>query len=261
MACFDGCHCFSHKRGSSILYSILKNGTQPERQSQRAAGLVPQQACACASNTKVALRYPQVTCKAASAVLVKTLRFVKNVPCFCELPGDDQVLLVRNSWAPLLVLGMAQDRVDFETTETAEPSMLQRILTGGREKREHPQHTGDKVSLADIQRIKAFLNKCWGLDISTKEYAYLKGAVLFDPDLAGLQCPHYICGLQSEAQRALDEHVGMIHREDAARFAKLSGTLSLLRSVHADVVAELFFRPIIGTVSMDELLIEMFYGK
>lgn len=181
MSCFDGCHCFSHKRGSSILYSILKNGTQSDRQSQRAAALVPQQACSCASKTKVALRYPQITCKAASAVLVKTLRFVKNVPCFCELPAGDQELLVRNSWAPLLVLGMAQDRVDFETTETAEPSMLQRILTSGQEKREHQRNTSDRVSLADIQRIKAFLNKCWGLDISTKEYAYLKGAVLFNP--------------------------------------------------------------------------------
>ena len=117
---------------------------------------------------------------------MKTLRFVKNVPCFRELPEDDQLLLVRNGWAPLLVLGLAQDRVDFETTETAEPSMLQRILTGLPDRpSELPvePRTGVTVgvSLADIQGIKAFLKKCWSLDISTKEYAYLKGAVLFNP--------------------------------------------------------------------------------
>lgn len=126
-----------------------------------------------------------MTCKAASAVLVKTLRFVKNVPCFRELPEDDQLMLIRRGWAPLLVLGLAQDRVDFETTETVEPSMLQRILTGLPDRQSEVlagQTRGTAgVSVVDIEAIKAFLKKCWSVDISTKEYAYLKGAVLFNP--------------------------------------------------------------------------------
>ncbi|XP_029112817.1 nuclear receptor subfamily 0 group B member 1 [Scleropages formosus] len=264
MACFDGCHCLSHRRRGSILYSILKNDGPAERAAhRRPEPPVPPQACSCASNRRVALRSPQVTCKAASAVLVKTLRFVKNVPCFRELPADDQLLLVRSSWAPLLVLGLAQDRVDFETTESAEPSMLQRILTGGRDEDERGDKHGAHrdVSLADIHAIKAFLNRCWGLDISTKEYAYLKGAVLFNPDLAGLRCLQHICGLQREAHRALDEHVRMMHRADGARSARLFVALSTLRSISARVVAELFFRPVIGTVDMEELLLDLFYGK
>lgn len=126
-----------------------------------------------------------MTCKAASAVLVKTLRFVKNVPCFRELPEDDQLMLIRSGWAPLLVLGLAQDRVDFDTTETVEPSMLQRILTGLPDRQSEAlagQSRGAVgVSVVDIEAIKAFLKKCWSVDISTKEYAYLKGAVLFNP--------------------------------------------------------------------------------
>ncbi|KAK1802320.1 hypothetical protein P4O66_021979, partial [Electrophorus voltai] len=178
------------------------------------------------------------TCKAASAVLVKTLKFVKNVPCFRELPVDDQHVLVRSSWAPLLVLGMAQDRVDFETCDTPEPSMLQRILTGGRGKQESPQgQSSAGVALADVQGIQMFLN------------------------VIGLQCPHYIQGLQSEAHQALNEYVKMIHRGDTTRFAKLFIALSMLRSINANVVAGLFFKPVIGTVNMEELLLEMFYGK
>lgn len=92
---------------------------------------------------------------------------------------DDQHTLVRSGWAPLLVLGMAQDRIDFETSETPEPSMLQRILTSGQDKLENQSNGG--VALTDVQGIKMFLRKCWGLDISTKEYAYLKGAILFNP--------------------------------------------------------------------------------
>lgn len=184
MAYLDsGCHCSSERRQNSILYSILKNDSQSAQlgNQPRAPRLaVSMRACACGSKRKVSLRSPQTTCKAASAVLVKTLKFVKNVPCFRELPSDDQHTLVRSGWAPLLVLGMAQDRIDFETSETQEPSMLQRILTSGQDKQDNQSHHGG-VALTDVQGIKMFLRKCWGLDISTKEYAYLKGAILFNP--------------------------------------------------------------------------------
>ncbi|NXT05025.1 NR0B1 protein, partial [Prunella fulvescens] len=214
---------------------------------------------------------PQVAGKAASAVLVKTLRFVQNVPCFQELPLEEQLLLVRSCWAPLLLLGLAQERrVHLETVESAEPSMLQRILTARQQGEQprapapapgRPQLGPHLPSAGEIQAIKGFLAKCWSLDISTKEYAYLKGTVLFNPDLPGLQCTQYIEGLQREAQQALNEHIRLIHRGDEARFAKLNVVLSLLRSINANVVAELFFRPIIGAVNMDDMLLEMLCAK
>lgn len=222
MATLEGCRCrsASTRNSNSILYSILKSDSlvaaeEPQHQQDRSrhqtlqhlllkgsssssSSSVPsslqelrQQACSCGSTRRRGvLRSPQLTCKAASAVLVKTLRFVKNVPCFRELPEDDQLLLIRSGWAPLLVLGLAQDRVDFETTETLEPSMLQRILTGLPERQSDilPNQTrvAVGVSMVDIEAIKAFLSKCWSVDISTKEYAYLKGAVLFNPGKSDL---------------------------------------------------------------------------
>ncbi|KAJ3610366.1 hypothetical protein NHX12_022458 [Muraenolepis orangiensis] len=243
-----------------------------------------QQACSCSATRRRrgTLRAPGVTCKAASAVLVKTVRFAKNVPCFRELPEDDQLALVRSGWAALLVLGLAQDRVDFETAETsAEPSMLQRILTTGAPDRrrggggvtaapELSSSPGRGVAAAaaggvclmvDIQAIKAFLKKCWTLDISTKEYAYLKGAVLFNPDVEGLCCLHYIQSLRRESHQALNEHVKLAHRQDTTRFAKLLIALSMLRAISPPVVAQLFFKPVIGAVHMEEVLLEMFGFK
>ncbi|KAM6146788.1 nuclear receptor subfamily 0 group B member 1 [Phoenicopterus ruber ruber] len=278
MACVERCRCCADsRRHSSILYNILRS----EERAASPAGQGPRRGpasrgCPCGSRRRVALRSPQVACKAASAVLVKTLRFVQNVPCFQELPLDEQLLLVRSCWAPLLVLGLAQDRVHFETVESAEPSMLQRILTTRRQGEQPPPrapapgrpHHGPGSgggphlpSAGEIQAIKGFLAKCWSLDISTKEYAYLKGTVLFNPDLPGLQCTQYIEGLQREAQQALNEHVRLIHRGDEARFAKLNVVLSLLRSINANVIAELFFRPIIGAVNMDDMLLEMLCAK
>uniref|UniRef100_A0A8D0EKR7 Nuclear receptor subfamily 0 group B member 1 n=1 Tax=Strix occidentalis caurina TaxID=311401 RepID=A0A8D0EKR7_STROC len=257
MACVERCRCCAEsRRHSSILYNILRSeerAASPAGQGPRRAGRASR-GCPCGSRRGVALRSPQVACKAASAVLVKTLRFVQNVPCFQELPLDEQLLLVRSCWAPLLVLGLAQDRVHFETVESAEPSMLQRILTAWRLGEQPPPR-------GPIQAIKGFLAKCWSLDISTKEYAYLKGTVLFNPDLPGLQCTQYIEGLQREAQQALNEHVRLIHRGDETRFAKLNVVLSLLRSINANVIAELFFRPIIGAVNMDDMLLEMLCAK
>ncbi|KAM6383922.1 nuclear receptor subfamily 0 group B member 1 [Alca torda] len=284
MACVERC-CADGRRHSSILYNILRSqeraaAAAPAGQGPRRGQGQASRGCPCGGwrRRRVALRSPQVACKAASAVLVKTLRFVQNVPCFQELPLDEQVLLVRSSWAPLLVLGLAQDRVHFETVESAEPSMLQRILTTRRLGEQppprgpapgRPHHSPDGgdgggpqlPSAGEIQAIKGFLAKCWSLDISTKEYAYLKGTVLFNPDLPGLQCTQYIEGLQREAQQALNEHVRLIHRGDEARFAKLNVVLSLLRSINANVIAELFFRPIIGAVNMDDMLLEMLCAK
>ncbi|KAJ8410050.1 hypothetical protein AAFF_G00210910 [Aldrovandia affinis] len=71
MAFFGGCHCLGDRRQNSILYSILKNDNQTEQHAPRRPGVVlQQQACSCGSKKKVALRCPQITCKAASAVLI-----------------------------------------------------------------------------------------------------------------------------------------------------------------------------------------------
>uniref|UniRef100_A0A8C6XH95 Nuclear receptor subfamily 0 group B member 1 n=1 Tax=Naja naja TaxID=35670 RepID=A0A8C6XH95_NAJNA len=273
MACMGRCRCCTDSQGqSSILYNILKSEEQQQQQEERSrqqpapqpgqGPYAPALGCSCGTQRRVALKNPQVACKSASAVLVKTLRFVKNVPCFQELPLDEQLVLVRSCWAPLLVLGLAQDRVHFETVEITELSMLHTILTN--------KHCGEDSggsgnaklpSAAEIQSIKGFLAKCWSLDISTKEYAYLKGTVLFNPELPGLHCVQYIQGLQQEAQQALNEHVRLIHREDQHRFAKLNVALSILGSINASVIAELFFRPIIGTVNMDDMLLEMLCAK
>lgn len=80
-------------------------------------------------------------------------------------------------------------------------------------------------------------------------------------DLEGLRCLHYIQSLRREAHQALNEHVRLIHREDTARFAKLLIALSMLRTISPPVVAQLFFRPVIGSVNIEEVLMEMFYGK
>ncbi|XP_037368466.1 nuclear receptor subfamily 0 group B member 1 isoform X1 [Talpa occidentalis] len=264
-----------HPQPGGILYHKPGSAKQTHAAPEMPSG-APWWDPPCGAERRVTLKSPQVVCEAASAGLLKTLRFVKYLPCFQVLPLDQQLVLVRSCWAPLLMLELAQDRLNFETVETSEPSLLQRILTTRRQETAGeeppplptgplhlvpPPEAGRLPSAAEVQAIKGFLAKCWSLDISTKEYAYLKGTVLFNPDLPGLQCVKYIQGLQWGTQQILSEHVKMTHSGHQARFAQLNSALFLLRFINANVIAELFFRPIIGTVSMDDMMLEMLCAK
>lgn len=181
------CRCGEREEAahSSILYRLLiGDSARPQPPLRAPAARRP---CSCASErTLVAIRAPRVVFKAACEVLLKTFRFVKNVPCFRSLPGEDQLRLVRKSWAPLLLLGMVQDSVHFETVETQQPSLLHRILTHSKERQQQQQRARSEardpgVPVGDVEGIKMFLVKCRGLKISLKEFAFLKGAVLFSP--------------------------------------------------------------------------------
>ncbi|KAF7461589.1 nuclear receptor subfamily 0 group B member 1 [Marmota monax] len=257
-----------------IPYSMLTSTNQtPEAPEARpAASWVTW----CGAQQPVALKNPQVVCEAASAGLLKTLRFVKYLPCFQVLVLEQQLVLLRGCWASLLMLELAQDRLYFETAETSEPSMLQRSLTTRRRETkgfEPPLLSTSQPKLAPlseaeqlpwvttVRAIKTFLAKCWSLDISTKEYAYLKGIMLFNPVLPGLQCVKYIEGLQWGTQQILSEHIKMTNPGYQNRFTELNNTLFLLKFIDANVIAELFFRPIIGTVSMDDMILEMLCAK
>ncbi|XP_071320176.1 nuclear receptor subfamily 0 group B member 1-like [Trachinotus anak] len=244
---------------SSILFSILNSGAPCARRRLQTAAA--HRLCSCASKGRlVAIRAPRLVFKAACEVLVKTFRFVKNVPCFRGLPTEDQLRLVRKSWAPLLVLGMVQDSVDFDTVETQQPSLLHRILTHSKEpqQRTATEIQDPGVPVGDVEGIKMFLVKCRGLRISVKEYAFLKGAILFTPEVMELECRDYIRALQREAERALYEHVRTVHR---GRVSRLRALLDRLRSMDPQAVAGLFFRPVTGTSSIDEHVLSLFYER
>ncbi|XP_036127709.1 nuclear receptor subfamily 0 group B member 1 [Molossus molossus] len=267
------CFCGEdHPRQGSVFCNMPTSAKQTHAVLPGALPGAPWWNPSCGSQQRVALKSPKAVSEAASAGLLKTMRFVKYLPCFQVLPLDQQLVLVRSGWAPLLMLELAQDRVNFETVETSEPSWLQSILTTRRREtaddgplpfpmlQQHlvpPTEAQHLPSATEVQAIKSFLAKCWSLGISTKEYAYLKGIVLFTPDLPGLRCVKYIQGLQWGTQQILGEHTRMTHRGYHTRVAELNSILFQLRFISANAVAELFFRSIIGTVSMDDMMLEM----
>ncbi|CAK6450561.1 unnamed protein product [Pipistrellus nathusii] len=273
------------RRRGSIFYNLPASSKQMHSEEAQPVALqgAPWWNPWSGAQRRVALKNPQVVCEAASAALLRTMRFVKYLPCFQILPLDQQLVLARSGWAPLLLLELAQDRVNFETMETLETGWLQSLLTARRQETEGeeppplppqqqqqqqkqqqqqqrlipPTEATGLPSAAEVQAIKGFLAKCWSLGITAKEYAYLKGIVLFTPDLPGLKCVKYIQGLQWGTQQILGEHTRMMYRGYHVRVAELNSILFQLRFISASAVTELFFRSIIGTVSMDDMMLEM----
>ncbi|XP_035261851.1 nuclear receptor subfamily 0 group B member 2a [Anguilla anguilla] len=260
-----GCQCSDYRsqKPNAILFNILSQTQRPSLNYSSA----PPHSCHCQMLRTVRLTTPGDTCPVASGVLVKTVRFMQSLLSFRQLPARDQLALLRGCWAPVFLLGLAQEGVDFQVTDAPAASMLKRILLEGQEPRgpegaesERAESDQARPTLAAMQKLKSCLHKFWSLDLTPKEYAYLKGAVLFDPDVPQLKSAAFIEGLQREAERALREVLTPLHPQDKGRFSRILLTASTLKSINPNFVIELFFRPVIGPADLFELLVEMLFS-
>ncbi|XP_005816494.1 nuclear receptor subfamily 0 group B member 2 [Xiphophorus maculatus] len=214
--------------------------------------------CNCEVRRTVCLVRPSEVCKEASAVLVKTVHFMRNLPAFKQLPPGDQYALLKSSWAPLFILGLAQEHVDFDVTDVPADSMLKKILLN---RQESPETEREQPTMAGVSKLRCCLKKFWTLDLSPKEYAYLKGTTIFNPDVPELQAGLFVEGLQQEAQHALSEVVQLLHPGQQERFARILLTASMLQGITPSLITELFFRPVIGQANLLELLADMLFCR
>ncbi|NXU42178.1 NR0B2 protein, partial [Drymodes brunneopygia] len=211
---------------------------------------------------RVVLTTPEATCRRASEVLLKTSTFIRNLPSFYHMPWEDQFVLIQQNWAPLFVLGVAQEGVDLDLREIPATSLLKKILLN--QSLTAMNELGNPsagASLAEVQKMKHLLWKFWDLDISAKEYAYLKGIILFNSECCVLKCLPYVQSLQQEAQKALMELISAVFHGSLGRFTSILQLIMALRDIDADAVEELFFRPILGEATLNVLLIETLYNK
>lgn len=88
--------------------------------------------------------------------------------------AQDRLVLLQNCWVPLFLLGLVQEHMTFEVWDFPASSILRNILMNGQQKSDDCPPT-----LAEVDKLKMFLNKVWSLDLNLNEYAYLKGAILF----------------------------------------------------------------------------------
>ncbi|KAM3595964.1 uncharacterized protein V6R79_006020 [Siganus canaliculatus] len=248
------CCGYRDQHPRTILYNILSR-----RESQYLHTEHNQNAwahnCHCVRRRTVCLKEPKATCQVASSLLVKTIHFVRSLPSFCQLPSGDQCSLLRHCWVSLFVLGLAQEKIVFEVTHVPNSRILRQILLGP----ELSENEADGPTFAGVHKLRSCLHHLWDLDLTPKEYAYLKGALLFNPAAQGLSALLFVEGLQQEAQRALREVIHLLHPEDTIRFSHILQAASAVQTVSHSLVTELFFKPIVGNTNMLHLLTEMLF--
>ncbi|XP_044027109.1 nuclear receptor subfamily 0, group B, member 2b isoform X2 [Siniperca chuatsi] len=248
------CSGYRDQHPHTILYNIL-SGRESGYLINKLNRNATKHNCHCEQRRTVCLKDPKATCQVASSVLVKTVCFVRSLPSFSQLPSGDQSSLLRHCWVPLFVLGLAQENIVFEVTDVPNSSILRQILLGpGLTEKE-----ADQPTLAEVHKLRTCLHQLWNLDLSPKEYAYLKGGLLFNPAVQGLSALLFIDGLQQEAQRALQEVIHLLHPEDTVRFSRVLLAASTIQTVSHSLVTELFFKPVIGNTNMFHLLTEMMF--
>lgn len=252
------CSARSERYSNAILFNILSrtDGTGAGNNNQN-RNIAPHR-CNCEMKRTVCLKASEEICQEASRVLVKTIHFIKNLPAFNQLPLQDQLSLLQSCWAPLVILGLAQDGLEFEVIDSPADSMLKRILLNCQDRSELER---EQPTLAGVSKLKSCLKKFWSLDMSPKEYAYLKGTMIFNPDVPNLKSALFVEGLQQEAQHALSEVIQPLHPEDDGRFARILLTASTLKAITPNLITELFFRPVIGKADLLELLIDMLFCR
>ncbi|XP_045915384.1 nuclear receptor subfamily 0, group B, member 2b [Micropterus dolomieu] len=248
------CSGFRDKHPHTILYNIL-SGRESGYLNRKLNHCATEHNCHCEQRRTVCLKDPKATCQVASSVLVKTICFVRSLPSFSQLSSGDQSSLLRHCWVPLFVLGLAQEKIVFEVTDVPNSSILRQILLGPR----LPEQEAEQPTLAEVHKLRACLHLLWNLDLSPKEYAYLKGVLLFNPAVQGLSALSFVEALQQEAKRALEEVIQLLHPEDTDRFSHILLAAYTIQTVGYSLVTELFFKPVIGNTNMLHLLTKMLF--
>lgn len=183
-------------------------------------------------------------CETASRLLFQTLHWTKSIQAFNLLKYDTQIGLVRNSWADLFVLGLAQI-----ASQVSIPSILSLIVSHQQSRLARDnQPINVKEVTASICKIHEYVQALSKLHIDDKEFAYLRAIALFGAD------HHSVERLQDKVVAELGDYTSSIHPGDKNRFPRLLLLLSPLRSLHSDTLEDLFFSGLIGNIQIDSVI-------
>ncbi|CAH1121207.1 unnamed protein product [Ceutorhynchus assimilis] len=190
-------------------------------------------------------------CESGSRLLVLSIHWAKNIPAFKYLSSDTQVNLLKNCWAELFTLGLAQcsQSLSLSTILSALISHL------------HGSIAQDKMSASKVNQVtdhivklQNFVTSMNKLQVDEEEYAYLKAITLFSTDQIDGLLKTPVEKLQEKSFQALQSYVTSNSLGDRDRFARLLLRLPPLRALEPTLLEELFFAGLIGQIQVDNII-------
>nr|XP_057939345.1 retinoic acid receptor RXR-beta-B isoform X1 [Doryrhamphus excisus] len=198
-------------------------------------------------------------CQTADKQLFALVEWAKRIPHFCELPLDDQVILLRAGWNELLIASFSHRSI----------ALKDGVLLTSELQREGAHSAGvgaifdrESVQSAEVGAIfdrvlTELVNKMRDMQMDKTELGCLRAIVLFNPDAKGLSNMGEVELLREKVYASLEAYCKQKYPEQQGRFAKLLLRLPALRSIGLKCLEHLFFFKLIGDTPIDTFLMEM----
>lgn len=188
-------------------------------------------------------------CESMKQQLLILVEWAKYIPCFCELPLDDQVALLRAHAGEHLILGVARRSISHKD-----------ILLLGNDGIIPRNTTEMEIGRVAVRILDELVKPLRDVQINDSEFACLKAIVFFDPDAKGLSDSSKIKSFRYQVQVNLEDYINDRQYDSRGRFGEMLLLLPALQSITWQMIEQIQFAKLFGTAKIDNLLQEMLLG-
>ncbi|XP_055891670.1 hepatocyte nuclear factor 4-gamma-like isoform X2 [Biomphalaria glabrata] len=181
--------------------------------------------------------------------LLVLVEWAKLIPCFSELPLDDQVALLRAHAGEHLILGVAKRSIPLsEVLLLSNESVITR------------QNIDPDVSHIASRILDEIVSPMRDIQIDDSEFSCLKTLVFFDPIAPGLTNIAKVKQFRYQVQVNLEDYINDRQYESRGRFGEILLLLPPLQSICWKMIEQIQFAKLFGMARIDNLLQEMLLG-
>ncbi|XP_041351288.1 nuclear receptor subfamily 2 group E member 1-like [Gigantopelta aegis] len=184
-------------------------------------------------------------------LLFTIISWVKQIPAFLMLSQSDQTALLSSSWKELFLLGVVQWGIPVDTRCISADARIKACGFGVSE---------ESTVMTEVERLSETVSRIREMAIDSTEFTCLKAIVLFKSDSPSLKNSKCVEALQDQAQVMLSEHVQLNYPRQLVRVGRLLVLISKLHAFKTSTLERVFFRGIVGNISVEKLLGNILHG-
>ncbi|CAG5121717.1 unnamed protein product, partial [Candidula unifasciata] len=178
--------------------------------------------------------------------LLLLVDWAKRIPCFIELPLDDQVALLRAHAGDHLILGVAKRSIPLSDILLLSNES---VIT-----RRSPDVDVGHIAGRILDEIVTPMRD---IRVDDSEYACLKALVFFDPVAEGLSNSAVVKQFRYQIQVNLEDYINDRQYDSRGRFGEILLLLPSIQSICLKLIEQVQFVKLMGTTKIDNLLQEM----